>query len=215
MCLPILYSLQNCPYAIRARIGLLLAKQTVYLRAIKMNSKPSEMIEVSPKATVPVLVLNDLSVIEESLDIMIWALKKNDPSNLLYRENPEIFPEMLNIIDTIDNDFVDILKKYKCASRYHDNTEIEHRQRCEVFISMLEIRLSHNDFLMGATASLVDYAVLPFIRQFARVDRKWFVNAPYPNLQRWLSLHLNQALFTRVMAKYPLWLERREECVYP
>ncbi len=209
---PVLYSLQNCPYAIRARMGLLLAQQAVTVRAIEMKNKPAEMLTVSPKGTVPVLVLTDESVIDESLDIMLWALRKNDPSNLLYRENPSAFPAMLTLINSSDNKFTNALSKYKHAVRYHETSEVYYRRQCEIFIIELEQRLAAHDYLMGMTPSLADYAIMPFIRQFARVDRKWYLQAPYPHLRRWLDAHLQSQLFSQTMTDYPLWLDSQETC---
>lgn len=183
--LPILYSLRQCPYAMRARMGLLLAKQTVTLRDVIMKDKPEEMLAASPKATVPVLVLNNGSVIDESLDIMLWALNKNDSFNLLYSHRPNMLAEMLALIQQNDNLFVDALKKYKAASRYHDIEKGTYREQCEEYIKLLEQRLKQHQYIMGDKPCLVDYAVLPFIRQFSRVERQWYLQAPYPSLQRW------------------------------
>jgi glutathione S-transferase len=211
---PVLYSLQNCPYAMRARMGLLLAQQPVMLRAIVMKNKPAEMLAASPKGTVPVLVLTDESVIDESLDIMLWALRQNDPSNLLYSENPSAFPAMLTLINSSDNKFTNALSKYKHAVRYHETSEVYYRRQCEIFIIELEQRLAAHDYLMGMTPSLADYAILPFIRQFARVDRQWYLQAPYPHLRRWLNAHLQSQPFSQAMTNYPLWLESQEECLF-
>lgn len=211
---PVLYSLQNCPYAIRARMGLLLAQQPVMLRAVVMKNKPAEMLTASPKGTVPVLVLTDESVIDESLDIMLWALRKNDPNNLLYSENPSAFPAMLTLINSNDNKFTNALSKYKHAVRYHETSEVYYRRQCEIFIIELEQRLAAHDYLMGMTPSLADYAILPFIRQFARVDRKWYLQAPYPHLRRWLDAHLQSQPFSKSMTDFPLWLDKHEECLF-
>ena len=211
---PVLYSLQNCPYAMRARMGLLLAQQPVMLRAIVMKNKPADMLAASPKGTVPVLVLTDESVIDESLDIMLWALRKNDPSNLLYSENPSAFPAMLTLINSNDNKFTSALSKYKHAVRYHETSEVYYRRQCEIFIIELEQRLAAHDYLMGMTPSLADYAILPFIRQFARVDRQWYLQAPYPHLRLWLNAHLQSQPFSQAMTNYPLWLDNHEECLF-
>jgi len=211
---PILYSLRQCPYAMRARIGLLLAKQTVLLRDIVMTNIPSEMFTASPKGEVPVLVFDDTRVIDESLEIMIWALNQNDPNNLLYRQQPHAFQNMLDLIHQNDNEFVEALKKYKAASRYHDDAQNFFRQQCEPFIAYLEKRLTEHDYLFGNTISLADYAILPFIRQFSRVDRKWYLQAPYPKLQRWLEKHYQNPIFSKAMKKYPQWLENKESILF-
>jgi glutathione S-transferase len=223
--LPVVYSLQHCPYAMRARMGLLLAKQPVLLRAIVLKDKPAELLAASPKGTVPVLIVdasqsgidkrtNNSLLIEESLEIMLWALAQNDPNNLLYSEDTTALPAMLSLNHTSDTTFRDGLKKYKCAARYHDENEVECRQHCEIFINDLEQRLTQRTYLMGETLSFADFAILPFIRQFAKVDRKWYLQAPYPKLQQWLNNHLQSPLFSKTMAKYPLWLESREDCLF-
>ena len=214
MSLPILYSLRQCPYAMRARIGLLQANQPVMLRDIVMKNIPKEMLVASPKGEVPVLVFDDSSVIDESLDIMIWAVKQSDPNNLLFNHQPNTFQNMLDLINRNDTEFVDALKKYKAASRYHDNAEISYRQDCEPFIADLEQCLTKHDYFFGATSSLADYAILPFIRQFSRVDRKWYLQAPYPNLQRWLERHYQNPLFSKAMKKYPQWLDTKKSILF-
>ena len=220
MTLPILYSLQNCPYAMRARLAILLAQQTVRLRAIVMQDKPPEMLVLSSKGTVPVLVIdvtseaeNTKTVIDESLDIMLWALKQNDPEDLLYSQDANALAEMLQIINDSDENFKPKLEKYKRAKRFHGDDEEECRLQCEPFIQKLEHRLTQHEFLMGSTPSLLDYALLPFIRQFARVNRQLYLQGPYTHLQRWLNHHLQSRLFTKAMTKYPLWLDNHEECV--
>ena len=214
MSLPILYSLQNCPYAMRARLGLLLAQQPVMLRAVVMKNKPTEMLDVSPKATVPILVLDDGSVIDESLDIMIWALHQSDPLNLLHSEAPEAYPAMLALINIHDTVFTSALSKYKYAVRYHEDNEAELRDQCADYVTMLELRLSQHAYLMGEQVSLADYAILPLIRQFARVDRQWYLQAPLPHLRNWLNQHLQDQRFAKAMAKYPQWLENKEEFLF-
>lgn len=214
MSLPILYSLQNCPYAMRARLGLLLAQQAVMLRAVIMKNKPAAMLAVSPKATVPVLVLDDGTVIDESLDIMIWALHKSDPLNLLHSEDPEAYPAMLTLINIHDTVFTTALSKYKYAVRYHTDDEAALRNQCADYAAMLECRLSQHRYLMGDNVSLADYAILPLIRQFARVDRQWYLQAPFPHLRDWLNKHLQDQRFAKAMAKYPQWLENNEEFLF-
>jgi len=218
MTLPYLYSLQHCPYAMRARLGLLLAEQAIMVRAINLKDKPPEMLAVSEKGTVPVLVvpakyqhdIDDQQVIDESLDIMLWGLRNNDPQDLLYAGKPDALPSMLALIQSAETEFVETLEKYKHASRYHDFSQLYYRSQCEVFIAELECALGKHDYLFGATPSLVDYALLPFIRQFAKVDRKWYLQTPYPKVRAWLNHQLQQALFTRAMAKFPLWNDSKQ-----
>lgn len=217
MALPILYSLQNCPYAMRARLAILLAGQSVQLRAISMKEKPAEMLAVSPKGTVPVLLFDDGKIIEESLDIMLWALNLNDPNDLLRKNNngqERALDEMLAIIKENDQEFKPNLERYKQAKRFHWHNEEECRLVCEPFVQRLEQRLTQQPFLMGDTPSLLDYAMIPFIRQFSRVNRQLYLNGPYQNLQRWLSAYMQSQLFSQAMVKYPLWLETKEVCLF-
>lgn len=224
MTLPILYSLQNCPYAMRARLAILLAGQTVRLRAITMTNKPADMLAMSAKGTVPVLILensvdcNDQNkakkhVLDESLDIMLWALNRNDPENLLYSQHAESLKEMLAIIDENDKQFKPTLEQYKRARRYHNDDEEHYRQLCEPFVQQLEARLTRHEFLMGSTPSMLDYALLPFIRQFSRVNRQLYLQGPYTHLQKWLNRHLQSRLFSKAMFKYPMWLDNHQECI--
>ena len=208
--LPILYSLQNCPYAMRARLAILLAQQTVQIRAITMKDKPADMLLASPKGTVPVLIIDDGVVIDESLDIMLWALNNNDPDNLLYSHDQNALRQMLEIIEENDSTFKPNLEKYKRAKRFHREDEETCRLECEPFIQALEQRLTQHDFFMGAKPSLLDFALLPFIRQFSRVNKPIFSQEQYTNLRHWLSCHLQSQLFSRTMFKYPLWLDNHE-----
>jgi glutathione S-transferase len=218
--LPILYSLQHCPYAMRARLGILLAQQSVLIRAVVTKHKPPEMLAISPKGTVPVLIINhveqsevrqqNVTIIDESIDIMLWALKLNDPQDLLWAEDPHQLESMLELIRENDAQFKPNLEVYKLAKRFHKESEADDRQCCEGFIAELEKKLERSHYLMGDQASLADYALLPFVRQFARVDRKWYLQSPYPKCRDWLNRHLQMPLYTKAMAKYPLWLDCHE-----
>lgn len=216
MSLPYLYSLQHCPYAMRARLGILLSNEQVWVRAIKLNNKPQAFLAVSKKGTVPILILDDRQgpdhavVVDESLDIMLWALKNSDPQNLLYSDNPNALPEMLTNIERFERDFVEVLEKYKYAGRFRDFSQLFYRRQCELFIQELEQRLDQHDYFMGPSPSLMDYALLPFIRQFAKVERQWYMQSQYVNVRDWLNRHLQQPLFTKAMAKFPLWVENEE-----
>ena len=169
--LPILYSLRNCPYAMRARLAIFKAKQTILLRDLVLSNKPSEMIAVSPKASVPVLVLANGSVIDESLAVMLWALQATDPDDLLHRQEEGALSEMLLLINKFDNDFKTCLEAYKCAKRYQEDNIAQCRAVCEQYIKQLEQRLTEHRFLMSDKESLADIALVPFIRQFARIER--------------------------------------------
>jgi len=198
----------------RARLAILKSQQTVLIRAIVMKNKPAEMLALSTKGTVPVLVLGtepSTQVIDESLDIMLWALNLSDPDNLLYAEDAKALPEMLAIINKNDQQFKPNLERYKRAKRFHGDDEEECRLQCEPFIQTLEQRLSQHPFLMGSTPSLLDFALLPFVRQFSRVNRQHYRDESYTHLQKWLKQHLQSQLFAKAMLQYPLWLETYEE----
>ena len=222
MTLPILYSLRNCPYAMRARLAIYKSKQVVELRDIVLKNKPAAMLAASPKATVPVLVLSttkvaNADVLDESLEIMIWALTQSDPLNLLrtqvltsHTASSELEPstkltDILSLISLFDDEFKTFLEAYKCAKRYHESNLDDCRQACEVYIQNLEQRLSKHRYLFDDNESLADLALLPFIRQFARIERQWYLQSPYPEVKRWLNQYLQSPMFTKVMAKYPLW----------
>ncbi|MGF1879063.1 glutathione S-transferase [Photobacterium frigidiphilum] len=211
---PILYSFRRCPYAMRARMGLLLAKRSVMLREILLKNKPADMLAASEKGTVPVLILNDGSVIDESLDIMQWALQQNDPGNLLCIGNPSIQSDIDALIVTCDSEFKGWLDKYKYADRHPDFPEEYYRQQGMHFLNVLEERLNTSNYLMGTAPTLADYAIFPFIRQFAHVDRQWFEQSSYPKIQDWLAKHLESDVFSKVMAKYPLWLDNHESFLF-
>jgi glutathione S-transferase len=178
------------------------------------------MLAISPKGTVPVLIINHgecgegqrqkTTIIDESVDIMLWALALNAPQNLLRAEDPLKLESMLALIKKNDKQFKPDLEVYKLAKRFHKESEVKDRQRCEVFIAELENKLAISHYLMGDQASLADYALLPFVRQFSRVDRKWYLQSPYPQCRGWLNRLLQTPLYTKAMAKYPLWLDCHE-----
>jgi len=202
-------------------MGLLMARQQVMLRAITMKNKPEEMLKISPKGTVPVLLLPDKTVIDESLDIMVWALQQNDPEDLLHKDNPEDLAEMLELVRRNDKEFKPQLEIYKKSKRFRTGTETEEREKCEVFIAELEQRLSSsgdytqgNGNFIGDKPGLIDYALIPFVRQFSRVNKAWFKQAPYPLLRSWIEQHMQTRLYAKAMEKYPLWLDEYKECIF-
>ena len=202
-------------------MGLLMARQQVMLRAITMKNKPEEMLKISPKGTVPVLLLPDKTVIDESLDIMVWALQQNDPEDLLHKDNPVDLAEMLELVRRNDKEFKPQLEIYKKSKRFRTGTETEEREKCEVFIAELEQRLSSsgdytqgNGNFIGDKPGLIDYALIPFVRQFSRVNKAWFKQAPYPLLRSWIEQHMQTRLYAKAMEKYPLWLDEYKECIF-
>ena len=200
MALPILYSYRRCPYAMRARMALKLAGIDVEIREISLRDKPAHMLQVSPKATVPVLVLQDGTVIEQSLDIMHWALQQH----ALGANSPVVADTLILENDTA---FKQALDAYKYPERYPSKTQIQHRVDGEVFLQKLENLLLENVYLFSTTPSLADIAIFPFVRQFAAVDSAWFEAAPYPKLQIWLNRLIESELFISVMEKQPTYIE--------
>ncbi len=198
--IPVLYSFRRCPYAMRARMAVFASRQSCSLREVVLREKPQEMLNASPKATVPVLVLPNNHVIDESLDIMLWALKKNDPENWLSDKDTA-----LDLVSQNDGPFKHNLDRYKYGTRYKGEDSTMHRQQGEVFLQKLDNMLSQTTFLLGPCHSLADTAIFPFIRQFANTDRDWFDQQKLPALQRWLADHLESPLFKNVMKKYPQW----------
>ena len=198
--LPVLYSFRRCPYAMRARMALLISGTAVRLREVVLRDKPEEMIAASPKATVPVLVLLDGRVIDESLAIMHWALGRNDPQDWLQGSAAES-----ELIAEADGPFKDHLDRYKYPTRYENVDALEHRAGGLVFLEKLDNLLQVSGQLMGTKATLADHAIFPFVRQFANNDRDWFDQLPLPALQQWLGDHLASPLFATTMQKYPQW----------
>jgi glutathione S-transferase len=195
--LALLYSYRRCPYAMRARMALSYAGIAYQLHDISLKDKPAGLLAVSPKGTVPVLVLPDGRVLEQSLDIMHWALQQHDPSRWLDidRDNSQA------LISENDGAFKQALDKYKYASRFPEQSAASYRSQAEDFLCKLEQALQERPFLSGAHLSLTDVAIFPFIRQFAAVDANWFAQAAYPKLQAWLQARLESSLFLGVMSK--------------
>ena len=181
-------------------MALVASGAEVMLREVLLKGKPAELLAASPKATVPVLVLSDGRVVEESLDVMQWALEYRDPLNWLEGEALES-----DWISACDGDFKHWLDRYKYSERYPEHTAEDYRQKAETFVQKLEDWLSVSDWVGGDAANAVDVALFPFIRQFAGVDPSWWQQAPYPKVRLWLENWLNSALFSAIMAKYPRW----------
>jgi len=212
--LPILYSFRRCPYAIRARLALRYSRIKGALREVVRGDKPSEMLAASPKGTVPVLVLEEgrgqPEVIDESLDIMLWALAQNDPDGWLDID----IQAAKQLIDANDDQFKPWLDRYKYPDRYPDLQPDEPREHCEHFLRVVEERLQHSEFLCGSKVSLVDMALYSFIRQFVFVDADWFRSGSYQRLDHWLQVFLADELFGSVMDKYPQWQPGTVEPVF-
>ena len=211
---PILYSFRRCPYAIRARMALAVSGQICRLREVVLRDKPPSLVEISPKATVPVLLLPDGTVLEESVEIMLWALEQNDPEGWLSTEIATR-EELLNLIGANDGDFKEHLDRYKYAPRFEGADPIEHRTAAEVFLGRLDALLADRPYLFGDKPSLADVAIAPFIRQFANTDRPWFNSTPYANLQAWLNNFLESEDFLQSMKKYKQWHTGDRPLLFP
>lgn len=194
---PILYSFRRCPYAMRARLALWVAGIDVILREVKLADKPPALIEISPKATVPVMISADGPLLEESVEIMRWALGRNDPEGWLSGDDHEL-------LELIDGPFKHHLDRYKYWTR-HDTEPEEHRAAAYDILRGLDERLAKNGQLCRKTRTLADMASFTFIRQFANHDRKWFDAQPLPHLQRWLDGHLKSDIFKAIMPKFTPW----------
>ena len=209
---PCLYSFRRCPYAMRARLGILFAELQVELREITLKNKPPQMLAISPKGTVPVVQLLDGTVIEESREIMTWALVQRDSQGLL---NAETLLEANALIDKNDNEFKYWLDRYKYADRHLEMSQTEYRQQGEVFLQLLEELLTKNSYLLGESMTIADIGIMPFVRQFAHVNRDVFYDLPYPNLQHWLQDWLSHPLFLQAMTKFQPWQEKDDVVVFP
>lgn len=205
--LPILYSFRRCPYAMRARMAIAVSGQSCELREVVLRDKPAELLATSPKGTVPVLIDVDGRVIDQSLDIMLWALRRNDPENWL-RPAHATLDEMLALVAECDGDFKRHLDGYKYPARQPvaDAGAESHRARGALFLARIDTLLQTQSCLHGDTPALADIAITPFVRQFAQVDALWFeAQAAWPRLRAWLAARLEAPVFARVMTKYPLW----------
>ena len=194
----VLYSFRRCPYAMRARMALKVSGARYEHREVVLRDKPAEMVEVSPKATVPVLVAPDGKVIDESLDIMRWALARNDPEGWLERRDPDL-------VATIDGPFKHHLDRYKYATRYDDVDPQEHRTAALGVLQTLEGRLGGSSHLFGEHRGMADIAIFPFVRQFAHTDRMWFEAQDIPAVQQWLAQLTGSELFVAIMTKHEPW----------
>jgi glutathione S-transferase len=196
----LLFSFRRCPYAMRARMALRYSGVALRIVEVSLKAKPAEMLALSPKGTVPVLCVGG-QVIDESLAIMHWALAQNDPEDWLLEADPAAQRLMAQLIGENDQAFKVHLNRYKYAERYPEQPMEHYRAEGEVFLRQLEGLLTQRDYLLADHLSLADVALMPFIRQFAHVDREWFATTPYPRLQQWLQRFLAAPLFTAVMAK--------------
>lgn len=212
MTLPILYSFRRCPYAMRARLAIHASGQTVHLREIVLRDKAPEFLQTSPKGTVPVLVLTDATVIEESRDVMDWALGQSDPQTLLPADTAD---QMRALVARCDAEFKPHLDHYKYASRHPELDVAQTLVQATTFLNDLNGRLTDQPFLFGTTRSYADIGIAPFVRQFAHVDRDWFLQQDYSNVINWYQSFVLSTEFKAIMGKYPKWVAGDAVTVFP
>ncbi|KZM47773.1 glutathione S-transferase [Labrenzia sp. OB1] len=211
---PILYSFRRCPYAIRARLAILVSGQTVEIREIVLREKAPEFLETSPSATVPCLKHGD-AVVDESLDIMLWALERNDPEDWLRTGGADL-DAALELIRACDGPFKKHLDRYKYDTRHPDADRDHERQAGAVFLTHLNDALSRDGcWLLGPRASIADYAILPFVRQFANTDRTWFDSQDWSALLLWLEAFERSEPYLAVMRKWPRWCNGDAPVLFP
>jgi len=209
--LPILYSFRRCPYAMRARMAIHISGQRCELREVLLRDKPPSMLEYSAKGTVPVLILQDGKVIDESLDVIDWALNLNDPDDWQRSKDKEKTKELIKIND---GEFKYHLDRYKYSKRYDNEDPEFHRKKCLKFIESINNELNNSEYIFDDNISYADIVVLPFIRQFRIADMEWFDSLPYDNLKKWLSSFLDSSLLNSIMKKYDLWKEGDKSIVF-
>lgn len=201
----LLYSFRRCPYAMRARMALAYSHLELEIKDILLKDKPQSMLNASPKGTVPVLIIynesGDDTVIDESIDIMFWALSKSDPDNWYFGLSDNQQRIIVQLVEEFDNDFKPLLDKYKYASRFPEMSETQYRDKALSYLEKLNQLLENSQYLISKQLSLADIAIFPFIRQFAFVNKQWFDAAPYPKLQQWLKKHIESTLFQSIMEK--------------
>ena len=210
---PILYSFKRCPYAIRARMALKLTNVKCEIREVRLNNKPKHMLEVSPKGTVPVLILNDRTI-EESMEVIEWALnQKNVFEGNLNKNEIKISYEF---IERFDDQFKYHLDRYKYASRYENIDEIHHRRKCEKILLEIEELISDEGWFFGKKINKLDISILPFIRQFRIADPNWFDNhKELTKVKNYLHNFLASKILKDVMINYDVWTEESEMSFFP
>jgi glutathione S-transferase len=201
---PTLYTAQHCPHCIRARMALAYAGLPFEVREVDLANLPKEMLVLSPKGTVPVLQLTETEVLEESLDIMHWALLKSDADGWLDYE-ADVLDAMNDLIRINDNSFANDLLRYVNPERFPEHSRESYRRECEIFLQGLERRLQSSRFLFGDRESFADIAIFPFVYEFSRVELDWFAHSPYSKVRQWLVGHETNHVFWSVMSAYAVW----------
>ncbi|MDP5110030.1 MAG: glutathione S-transferase N-terminal domain-containing protein [Rickettsiaceae bacterium] len=211
--LPILYSFRRCPYAMRARMALYYSGINCQLREVSLKNKPSALIDISPKATVPVMQLPCGTIIDESLDIIYYAINQNDPEGI-DNFSANLRAQINELIASNDSLFASLLHKYKYFEKYPEGSQKAYRKQIEEgFLEKYEQMLERSEYLFGQK-SIADIAILPFIRQFAFVDKEWFFGGKYKNLISWLNKTIESEVFDNIiLAKHDPW-KKGDDVVY-
>ena len=213
--MPILYSFKRCPYAMRARMALYLSNTVVELREVSLRDKPQSMLEISPKGTVPVLILDDGNVIDESIEIIEWCIKKK--KNIFtetLNSDQELFTE--DAIKLFDEKFKFHLDRYKYATRYEDVDEILHRESCVEILKTMENKISNKFFFYTDHLNKIDICILPFIRQFRIANPEWFDNhIEFPKVQKWLDNFLHSSILEEIMVTHEEWKKDNPAIFFP
>ncbi|MBV1914164.1 MAG: glutathione S-transferase [Pseudomonadales bacterium] len=199
----------------RARLAIYFSGLNVEFREVILRDKPASMLEYSPKGTVPVLVLSDNQIIDQSIDIAYWALRTQDPQQLLPESLSSCSIEMDQLINENDFEFKPWLDRYKYADRYPEYSTTYYREQGQQFLFKLDQQLENGAFLFGDKISIADIAIAPFIRQFANVDKSWFDQTAYPRLQKWLADIIESDAFHAIFKKYDQWQPEHKPIFFP
>jgi glutathione S-transferase len=209
---PILYSFRRCPYAMRARMALKLANLKCELREVELKNKPEEMLQISPKGTVPILVLDD-AILDESNDIIQWVISNNP--NFLMSLDDEQSHQTSKLVDLFDSEFKHHLDRYKYHQRYGSNAT-DHREKCDDILYLLDKKILKDGWIFSDEISLLDISILPFIRQFKIADESYFYSQNYKKVINLLKRFENSDLFESIMNKYEPWQpDQVEQTIFP
>ena len=207
--LPVLYSFRRCPYAMRARLALYVSGMVYEHREVVLKNKPAHLLALSPKGTVPVLWLQGTAgskVLEQSMDIMFWALHQNDPLDWLPASNAGM-ADALALIAHNDGPFKQQLDRYKYPNRSGLESGVADRDEAAIWLRTLDARLRAQPELAGEHFGMADAAVAPFVRQYAHTNPTWFAAQPWPALASWLTKFEASDLFQTIMHKHAPWPE--------
>ena len=211
---PVLYTFRRCPYAMRARLAIAASGLVCALREVVLAQKPAALLLASAKGTVPVLVMGDGTVIDQSLDIMLWALRQQDPLQWLPRDSASL-EDAMQWIAECDGPFKHQLDRYKYPHRYGLSDGLAYRAQGAAYLTHLNQHITVQGYLAGTQVGLADMAIAPFVRQFAHVDPLWFGEQDWATLQGWLTAFETSRLLERVMEKYPAWVAGQATVLFP